>query len=215
MTMLDTAPDARVAGLAAFHRQRKFDSRERLLMAAVQQFGRSGYSPVSVEDIASAAGVSRMTFYRHFRGKASLASALFDRNVAQAEPELLRVRDVDWRDRGAVHTWLERLFAADHSNHMLLRVFVEAAAVETEFTRQAHAQINAWIAALGEAIPAFALDPAAPGDRRRWLEAWLLVYEILDQSNHAALDSGVASDPVVLDIITDRFVNFVTKGMSA
>ena len=208
--MFDTAQEMQVTALAAFHRQRKADSRERLLAAAVEQFGRSGYSPVSVEDIASAAGVSRMTFYRHFRGKADLATALFDRNVAEAGPDLLRVREIDWRSRGAVYGWLERLFAADHANRMLLRVFVEAAAVEPDFTRKAHAQIDAWIGTLGQTIPAFALDPATPGDRRRWLEAWLLVYEILDQSNHAALDSGVAGDPLILDILVDRFLAFVT-----
>ena len=215
MTVLDTSHDAQVTGLAAFHRQRKADSRERLLAAAVEQFGRSGYSPVSVEDIASAAGVSRMTFYRHFRGKADLATSLFDRNVTEAQPELLRVCGIDWRNRTAVHGWLESLFAADHANRMLLRVFVEAAAVEPDFTRQAHAQIDAWIVTLGEAIPAFALDSTAPRDRRRWLEAWLLVYEILDQSNHAALDSGVASDRLVLDIMTDRFLDFVANGVPA
>jgi AcrR family transcriptional regulator len=215
MTMLDTSQEIQVTGLAAFHRQRKADSRERLLAAAVEQFGRSGYSPVSVEDIATAAGVSRMTFYRHFRSKADIATALFDRNVVEAGPGLLRVREIDWQSRGAVLGWLERLFAADHANRMLLRVFVEAAAVEPDFTRQAHAQIDAWIGEMGETIPAFALDRAKAGHRRRWLEAWLLVYEILDQSNHAALDSGIASDPLMLDILADRFLAFVVSGMSA
>ena len=213
--MLDLSHQTQVTGLAAFHRQRKVDSRERLLAAAVEQFGRSGYSPVSVEDIATAAGVSRMTFYRHFRGKANIATALFDRNVVEAGPDLLRVREIDWRSRGAVHGWLERLFATDHANRMLLRVFVEAAAVEPDFTRQAHAQIGAWIGEIGETIPAFALDPGVPSDRRRWLEAWLLIYEILDQSNHAALDSGVASDPAVLDIMADRFLDFAAKRVPA
>jgi AcrR family transcriptional regulator len=213
--MLDTSQETQVTGLAAFHRQRKADSRERLLAAAVEQFGRSGYSPVSVDDIASAAGVSRMTFYRHFRGKVDLATALFDRNVGEAGPDLLRVREIDWRSRGAVHGWLESLFAVDHANRMLLRVFVEAAAVEPDFTRQAHAQIDAWIGDLGEAIPAFALDASTARDRRRWLEAWLLVYEILDQSNHAALDSGIGSDPLMLDILADRFLAFVASGMPA
>ncbi|UVO53659.1 TetR/AcrR family transcriptional regulator [Sphingomonas sp. SUN039] len=213
--MFDLSQETQVTGLAAFHRQRKADSRERLLAAAVEQFGRSGYSPVSVEDIATVAGVSRMTFYRHFRGKADIATALFDRNVVEAGPDLLRVREIDWRSRGAVHGWLERLFAADHANRMLLRVFVEAAAIEPEFTRQAHAQIDAWIAEIGEAIPAFALDGSNAGDRRRWLEAWLLVYEILDQSNHAALDSGIARDPLMLDVLADRFLAFVVPGMPA
>jgi AcrR family transcriptional regulator len=213
--MIDTSQEIQVTGLAAFHRQRKADSRERLLAAAVEVFGRSGYSLVSVEDIATAAGVSRMTFYRHFRGKADLATALFDRNVVEAEPNLLRVREIDWQSRGSVHRWLERLFAADHANRMLLRVFVEAAAVEPDFTRQAHAQIDAWIGDLGEVIPAFALGAANAGDRRRWLEAWLLIYEILDQSNHAALDSGIAGDPLMLDVLADRFLAFVTSGFPA
>ena len=37
-----------------------------------------------------------------------------------------------------------------------------------------------------------------------------MIYEILDQSNHAALDSGVAADPLVIDILSDRFLHFVT-----
>jgi len=215
MNAIEAAPVPRASGLAAFHRQRKADSRERLLTAAVEQFSRAGYAPVSVDDVASAAGVSRMTFYRHFRGKADLATALFDRNVGEAGPDLLRVREIDWRSRSAVRGWLESLFAVDHANRLLLRVFVEAAAVEPDFTRQAHAQISAWIGDLGEAIPAFALDASSARDRRRWLEAWLLVYEILDQSNHAALDSGIASDPLMLDILADRFLAFVASAMPA
>ena len=212
----DIAPPSRppgpaAAGLAAFHRQRKADSRARLLAAAVEQFGVGGYSPTSVDDIASAAGVSRMTFYRHFRSKADIAGALFSGIVDVAGPVLLRIRDTEWHRRGAVHDWLRMLFEMDRANGTLLRVFVQASAVESAFTQQAHEQIGVWIAALGQAIPAFALRPDHPGDRRRWLEAWLLIYEILDQSNHAALSSGIAADSIVLDILTDRFLGFVRR----
>jgi hypothetical protein len=31
----------------------------------------------------------------------------------------------------------------------------------------------------------------------------------MDQSNHAALDSGIATDPLVIEIPTDRFPAFV------
>jgi hypothetical protein len=40
------------------------------------------------------------------------------------------------------------------------------------------------------------------------LEAWLLIYEILDQSNHAARGAGVSADPLIIDILTDRFLRF-------
>lgn len=200
--------------LAAFQRQRKQDSRDRLLGAAVDLFGQHGYPAISVEDIASAAGVSRMTFYRHFRGKAELAGTLFSQSVAQEGPHLLRIGALDWNDHAVVSTWLGELFAIDRANRKLLKVFVQASAIEPEFTKQGHAQIAAWIAALGKSIPAFALTPDNPVQRRRWLEAWLLIFEMLDQSNHAALDSGVAADPLVVDILTDRFVRFV-KGAEA
>ena len=49
----------------------------RLLAAAMAQFGARGYLAVSVDDIATAAGVSRVTFYRHFSGKEALAVELF------------------------------------------------------------------------------------------------------------------------------------------
>ncbi len=195
--------------LAAFQRQRKQDSRARLLDAAVDLFGRHGYPSVSVEDIAGEAGVSRMTFYRHFRGKADLAGTLFSQNVAQSGPNLLRIGAMDWTDRSVVTRWLSDLFAADRANRKLLRLFIQASAIEPEFTKQGHAQIAAWIEELGRSIPAFALDKENPDHRRRWLEAWLLLFELLDQSNHAALDSGVAADPLMIELLGDRFLHFV------
>ncbi len=195
--------------LAAFQRQRKQDSRARLLNAAVELFGQDGYPAVSVEDIASAAGVSRMTFYRNFRGKADLAGTLFSQNVAQSGPNLLGIGTRDWTNRNVVTKWLTELFAADHANRKLLRLFIQASAIEPEFTKQGHAQIATWIEELGRSIPAFALDRDNPDHRRRWLEAWLLLFELLDQSNHAALDSGIAADPLMIELLGDRFLHFV------
>src|SRR6516225_137550 len=98
--------DDRTAGLAAFSRQRKLDSRERLLSAAVERLCQDGYASVSVEDIAAAAGVSRVTFYRHFGGKAELAVALFRGASEAAMPRFLAIRAADFRDRAAVHGWI-------------------------------------------------------------------------------------------------------------
>lgn len=74
--------------------------------------------------------------------------------------------------------------------------------------------IGELISDLGATIPAFALDADSASDRRCWMEAWLLIYEILDQSNHAARGSGVASNPLILDILAERFVKFVEAAQS-
>lgn len=215
--MLEDAPaladasDPRAMGLIAFQRRRKQASRDRLLAAAMEQFCTRGYLAGSVEDIAIAAGVSRVTFYRHFSGKEALAVELYREAVTAARPRFLQITKLDFRDPAVVHAWLVDIFAADRNNRALLLVFLQATVEGGEFLKRAHQSIADTIVALGEEIPAFAADSKRLEDRRRWAEAWLLIYEIKDQSNHAALNSGIATDPVVVDILTDRFLAFVTR----
>lgn len=187
----------------------KVSSRERLLSAAAASFCANGYFAVSVEDISTKAGVSRMTFYRHFAGKAALAVALFEQNVASWMPRFLAITDHPVLDLATVRGWLEDLFEADRESGQLLRVFIQANVEDSGFTEAAQMLLSTLVAELGKRIPAFALDPLA--DRRLWLEAWLLIYEILDQSNHAARGAGVSADPFIIDILADRFVRFVER----
>ena len=209
MSASAAAVDPGVAALAAYHRKRKVDSRERLLEAAMELFCDRGFDPVSVDDIALAAGLSRMTLYRHFGGKGDLAAELFRCTTERAAPSLLRIGSLNYRDHAVIAAWIASLFAADRARRHVLRVFIQATTAESGFSKSAHQWIADLIRALGEMIPAFAVDGERPAERRRWLEAWLLLYEILDQSNHAALDSGVSGDPLVIDILTERFRTFV------
>lgn len=195
-----------------FQEQRKQSSRERLLAAAAEAFCAAGYFAVSVEDISVAAGVSRMTFYRHFSGKAALALDLFRQNVAVSMPRFISITACDYHDRLKVAQWITSLFEADRNSGQLLRVFIQANAEESDFTKSAQELIGTLISELGKSIPAFAIDRLAKSARRRWLEAWLLIYEILDQSNHAARGAGVAPDPMIIEILADHFVHFVGPG---
>ncbi len=198
-------------GLTVVRGRRKKGSRERLLAAAAEAFCANGYFAVSVEDISSAAGVSRMTFYRHFSSKAAIAAELFRQNSEAAMPRFLAIGKRDFRDRKVVANWIERLFAVDRASRHLLRVFTQANADEPAFTQSAQTFISDLIVSLGKTIPAFAIDPRKAEERRRWLQAWLLLYEILDQGNHAARESGVATDPLVIEILADRFLAFVNE----
>lgn len=73
--------------------------RQRLHAVAVRLFSERGYESVSVAQIAAEAGVSRMTFFRHFPSKESVVvEDLFDPAIAGAvaaqpssEPALTRV----------------------------------------------------------------------------------------------------------------------------
>jgi len=66
-----------------------YSARDVIVQGAAEAFGRLGYARTSVEDILAAAGVSRRTFYRVFRGKDEVFHLLFDRALATAL-ELIR-----------------------------------------------------------------------------------------------------------------------------
>lgn len=86
---------------------RSTDTRERLQAAALELFGRDGYDGVTVEQIAAAAGVTPMTFFRHFATKdAVILDDPYDPVVAETVaaqpvglPALERVR------RGIAEAW--------------------------------------------------------------------------------------------------------------
>lgn len=191
--------------------RRRKGNREKILAAAMEIFRARGYFPVSIEDIATAADVSRMTVYRHFSGKAAIAGELFGRAADLAMPIYLRIAADDFREFSVVREWIVLIFATDRSNRQLLRVFTQANADEATFTARAQNFIPDVVAGLGQAIPAFAIDRDKPQEQRRWLEAWLLIYELLDQSNRAAWDRALANEPLMIDILASRFVDFVNS----
>ena len=141
-----------MAGLLAFNQQRKQDSREKLLNAAVKLFSRDGYGAVTIEDVTAAAGVSRITFYRHFAGKSAVALELFRRASLEGGPRLLSVARIDYRDRAALVSWLTDFFAADRDMRGILRVLSQANVEEADFSQQVQPFIVNLIAKLGETI---------------------------------------------------------------
>lgn len=111
-------------------------TRERLLEAATEVFGRLGYEATRVADINEAAGVSHGLFYRHFKDKAEILIAVLERMNAQ----LRHTSGREVGEDGAVTlAQLERrniqFFHEYSQNRLLLRVAREVAARndETEF----------------------------------------------------------------------------------
>jgi AcrR family transcriptional regulator len=208
----DTTPDRceadpRMAGLLAFLRHRKQSSHEKLLAAAIKLFCKDGYAAVTIEDITAEAGVSRVTYYRHFSSKSAIALELFQQAAAQGAPRMLAIGSLDFRDRSTVVQWLTDFFVADRGMRGILGVLNQVNVEDIGFSQSVQPFITEMIAALGRVIPAFAVGPDK--DQRRWVKAWLLIYTILDQSNHAATRSGVSTNPMMIEVLADNFLDFV------
>src|SRR5215469_12420813 len=76
-----TAPAVSVS--APGPRLRRTARREQILAAATHAFAHDGFAATSLEDVAAAAGISKVLLYRHFASKADLYRAVLDRVCAR------------------------------------------------------------------------------------------------------------------------------------
>lgn len=98
-----------VMSLRAAHKQMTY---ELFLANALELFSTKGYAGTTIDDIASAAGSTRATFYLHFASKGEVMSAL----LAEAEAILVAASDppldevVASGSRELIEAWLDRKF---------------------------------------------------------------------------------------------------------
>jgi AcrR family transcriptional regulator len=98
---------ASVASLRIAQKQRTY---ELLLTEALELFAAKGYVSTTVDDIVTAAGTTRATFYLHFSSKADLMGALMSRAdqimTAEDDPTLTSV--IESGSRALIRAWLDR-----------------------------------------------------------------------------------------------------------
>jgi AcrR family transcriptional regulator len=87
--------------------------RNQILENALTIFSRNGFAASRVDDISSAAGISRATFYRYFDGKDDIFDALVDlmSNEVLAAAEALKPVTPDRSGRATLRTWIGALIA--------------------------------------------------------------------------------------------------------
>jgi len=91
------------------------NQRERILAAVADVTAAASYGEMTVEDVIVVAGVSRRTFYEHFKNKQEAFLAAYDEVVAQLIGQVLAAVESEQgfaeRMRGGLATFLEFLSA--------------------------------------------------------------------------------------------------------
>ncbi|TWE11809.1 TetR/AcrR family transcriptional regulator [Rudaeicoccus suwonensis] len=75
------------------------DRREQLISVAREMFAEQGVQPTTVEDIASAAGVTKPLIYEHFGGKEGLYAVIVDRAMRDLLTQLTSALKTDGTSR--------------------------------------------------------------------------------------------------------------------
>ncbi|WP_148648532.1 TetR/AcrR family transcriptional regulator [Sphingobium baderi] len=187
-------------------------TRERLQKAAMLCFLRSGVSGASVDQIASVAGVSRGTFYVHFRNKDAILVALLQRNRAPQARQMRLLRDLDPCTLGSVRDWLMGCVIALRQRQDQLQLFSLATVYESDARREINDQRMESIQILGTRYRRFDTTRGDEAERSRTMtEALLMMFQI-DQT-FSALTHGdiMPDDGIALDILARRLFEFLTE----
>ncbi len=120
-------------------KQEALETRHRLLDAAEQLFHERGVSRTSLQDIATAAGVTRGAVYWHFQDKVELFTAMMDRATMPLEEGLLPREGADVPPTLADLRWgLLNVFHTCSHSERTRRVF-EIAMKKVEFSGEMQA----------------------------------------------------------------------------
>lgn len=127
------------------------DSGDRMRSAALELFGRHGFAPVTVHEIASHAGVTERTFYRHF---ASKEEVLFSEGDAILKSIVVAITEVGKAASprqviDAVVAQLASQFETDRESHRVRAIVIasEPALLERDLLKQ-----QQWVGAVAEML---------------------------------------------------------------
>ncbi|WP_445527549.1 TetR/AcrR family transcriptional regulator [Streptomyces cyslabdanicus] len=130
--------------MANLREAQKQMTRRLLLESGLELFKTKGYAATTVDDIATAAGTTRVTFYAYFPSRSELMKALIDEQLNEA---LERVRSPEHGSTAqglvatvadgspeAITAWLRRTADSWPAIRPIIRVARDAAAVDPELT---------------------------------------------------------------------------------
>lgn len=109
--------------------QQKAATRQLLLDVAKKCAATHGYGAMTVEQVVSAAGVSRATFYLHFAGKSQLARAVID-DLRLRSADLLPPQALHELDRAELEATARRMIGYYREQIDAFKLWHEASAME-------------------------------------------------------------------------------------
>lgn len=166
------------------------NQRTRIIDATISVLGVAGINAMSVEDIIATAGVSRRTFYDHFKGKNDVflqASTLVNRELEQAITDPLAGGDLTAALAAAIDLFVEKPAYADIA---LVEVLAAGDRSMTAYEQR---------------LDALAATIASHRPKMPWVHVRLLVGGIADVLRGHALASSMPAARLQVPALTDVF----------
>lgn len=179
------------------------ERRAAIVHAAAAAFAHKGFSDTSMEDVAAAAGITKLIVYRHFDSKESLYEAVLERVSTRLAEEFVAGLAREPGGRGVGVRTLLTVAREDPDGFVLLW---RHAAREPQFADYAH-RFREQAVELARSVLA---RTSVPGDRRRrrW-QAELIMSYLVDAVLHWLEEGSARGDEEMIELTTAGLVAMV------
>jgi AcrR family transcriptional regulator len=169
-------------------------TRDRLVDAAFELFGRRGYEATNAEQIAKVAGTSRATFYLYFKTKAELVLELQARTESEVVNSYAVLDELVGSTRSDVRRWVEETLGVWERDRLRLAAMEQALAVEQRVA-------DRWFEILNRAIDRMPRALGVRGERPEVARLRLLT--MMFQIDRAMYFHVIRSEPLDREILVD------------
>lgn len=200
--------------MANLRAAQKEQTRQRLLDTALDLFQSKGYAVTTIDDIAAAAGTTRVTFYAHFPSRRAIMAALIaelnlilerqespeHRSTATALIDVVRVGSAE-----GITDWLRQQIA----RWPVIRPYISSAAVAAAVEPEIQELVDEWSEDVVSDIKD-GLDLADRFDPSSRYFRGVLAYEMLDRANQHWIRHqwSLENDPA-LDVLAEAWVKLL------
>ncbi|KQV06675.1 TetR/AcrR family transcriptional regulator [Leifsonia sp. Root112D2] len=192
----------------------KEQTRQRLLETALELFQSKGYAATTIDDIATAAGTTRVTFYAHFPSRRAVMSALIaDLNTilerhespARASTASALVDVVHAGSAAGIADWLRR----QSTRWPIIRPYILSAVVAAAVEPEIRELVDVWSEEVADDIQE-GLDLADRFEPTTRHFRGVLAFEMLDRTTQHWIRHqwDIDSDPA-LEVLTEAWVSLL------
>jgi len=184
-------------------------TRTRIVTAARELFSERQYMVVSADDIATAAGISRATFYLHFSGKEEVLRTILAEDLGRQETAIRLLANLVQPTRAELAQWVEAFFSGFENRRASTQLFSLMLSLDPSYMLQITQRQDEYIQILSERLAAFRLPEDAAARERHRTRMHMLFSGLNNLAFHLAWPECGLDHAAAVEDATDALAEFM------
>jgi len=187
----------------------KNSSRQKILEAAGKLFRDNSYNMTTIDDIVAEAGVSRVTFYKHFSNKLEVADSINVEASIGFAADFAQLAASENPSEDEILQWMFRMVETFTRSRESITMLAAMSWQEPALIKARADDYAAIVRAWGATIPAFR---KAETDEQARVRAHLLVVQLNEICYELAVAGWEGSHETALRVVAKQFHDFIKDG---